>query len=152
MNNIRIIETKTINQLCKKCHIIFVKKSCERKRTGNTAKRFLQNDFELLKKPVPSFCQRQFKLTVTFLLFRGRILTLNNKILISTKYHMFVIINISSNLLQTLSSFLTNNSKCYVTKNGKRSSCRKYHNVMSLKNITIFEKKDLTENNNSNDN
>ena len=29
---------------------------------------------------------------------------------------MFVIINISSNLLQTLSSFLTNNSKCYVTK------------------------------------
>ena len=40
---------------------------------------------------------------------------------------MLVIINISSNLLQTLSSFLTNNSKCYATKNGK------YHNVTSLK-------------------
>ena len=93
---------------------------------------------------------------MTFLLFRGRILTLNSKTLINTKYHMFVIINISSNLLQTLSSFLTNNSKCYVTKkqkkNGKKSSCRKYHNVTSLKNITIFEKKNLTENNNSNNN
>ena len=65
---------------------------------------------------------------------------------------MFVIINISSNLLQTLSSFLTNNSKCYVTKNGKKSSSRKYHNVTSLKKITIFEKKNLTKNNNSNNN
>ena len=37
-------------------------------------------------------------------------------------------------------------------KNGKKSSCRKYHNVTSLKNITIFEKKNLTENNNSNTN
>ena len=41
---------------------------------------------------------------------------------------MFVILNISSNLLQTLSSFLTNN-----LKNGKKSSRRKYHNVSSLK-------------------
>ena len=65
---------------------------------------------------------------------------------------MFVIINISSNLLQTLSSFLTNNSKCYVTKNGKKSPRRKYHNVTSLENIAIFEKKNLTENSNSNNN
>ena len=46
---------------------------------------------------------------------------------------MFVIINISPNLLQTLSSFLTNISKCYVTKNGKKLSRRKYHNATSLK-------------------
>ena len=65
---------------------------------------------------------------------------------------MFVIINISSNLLQTLSSFLMNNSKCYVTKKWKKSSRRKYYNVTSLKNITIFENKNLTENNNSNNN
>ena len=42
-------------------------------------------------------------------------------------------------------------------KNGKRSSRRKYDNVTSLnidvtKNITIFEEKNLTENNNSNNN
>ena len=54
---------------------------------------------------------------------------------------MFVIINISSNLLQTLSSFLTNDWKFYVIKNGKKSSRRIYHNVASLKYITIFEKK-----------
>ena len=52
---------------------------------------------------------------------------------------MFVILNISSNLLQTLSSFLTNNSKCYVTKNGEKSSRQKYHNVSSLK-IDVTEK------------
>ena len=52
---------------------------------------------------------------------------------------MFVIINISSNLLQTLWSYLTNNSKCYVTKNGKKSSRRKYHNLTSLK-IDVIEK------------
>ena len=52
---------------------------------------------------------------------------------------MFVIINISSNLLQTLSSFLTNNSKFYVQKNGKKSSRRKYHNVASLE-IDVIEK------------
>ena len=69
---------------------------------------------------------------------------------------MFVIINISSNLLQTLSSFLTNKSKCYVTKNGKKSR-RKYYNVTSLK-IDVIEKyyyickKKLTESNNSNSN
>ena len=57
---------------------------------------------------------------------------------------MFAIINILSNLLQTLSSFLKNNSKCYVTtKKWKKSSRRKYHNVTSLKNITIFEKKEF---------
>ena len=33
---------------------------------------------------------------------------------------MFVTINISSNLLQTLSSLLPNNSKCYVTKKWKK--------------------------------
>ena len=37
-------------------------------------------------------------------------------------------------------------------KNGKKWSRRKYHNVTSLKNITIFEKKNLTENNNINNN
>ena len=42
-------------------------------------------------------------------------------------------------------------------KNGKKSPHRKYHNVTSLKmtslkNITIFEKKNLTKNNNSNNN
>ena len=37
-------------------------------------------------------------------------------------------------------------------KNGKKSSRRKYHNVTSLKNIAIFEKKNFTENNNSNNN
>ena len=42
-------------------------------------------------------------------------------------------------------------------KNGKKSPRRKYHNVTSLKmtslkNITIFEKKNLTKNNNSNNN
>ena len=52
---------------------------------------------------------------------------------------MFVVINISCNLLQTLSYFLTNNSKSYVTKNGKKSSHCKYHNVMSLK-IDVYEK------------
>ena len=52
---------------------------------------------------------------------------------------MFVSINSSSNLLQSLLSFLTNNSKCYVTKNGKKSSSRKYHNVTSLK-IDVIEK------------
>ena len=71
---------------------------------------------------------------------------------------MFVIINISFNLLQTLSSFLINNSKRYVIKkNAKKSSCRKYHNATSLK-IEVIEKyyyirkKNLTENNNSNNN
>ena len=52
---------------------------------------------------------------------------------------MFVIINISSNLLQTLSSFFTHNSKRYVTKNGKKLSGQKYHNVASLK-IEVIEK------------
>ena len=52
---------------------------------------------------------------------------------------MFLIIKISSNLLETSSSFLTNNSKFYVTKNGKKSSRRKYHNVTSLK-IDVIEK------------
>ena len=70
---------------------------------------------------------------------------------------MFVIINISSNLLQTLSSFLTNNSNVMSQKIWKKSSRRKYHNVTSLKlaslkNTTIFEKKNLTENNNNNNN
>ena len=37
-------------------------------------------------------------------------------------------------------------------RNGKKSSRRKYHNVKSLKNVTIFEKKNLTGNNNSNNN
>ena len=46
---------------------------------------------------------------------------------------MFLIINISSNLLETLSCFFSNNSKCYVTKNGKNSSRRKYHNLTPLK-------------------
>ena len=52
---------------------------------------------------------------------------------------MFVIINISSSLLQTLSSFLKNNSKCYVTKNGEKPSRRKYHNVTPFK-IDVIEK------------
>ena len=53
---------------------------------------------------------------------------------------MFVTINISSNLLQTLSSFLTNNSKYDMSqKNGKKSSRRIYHNVVSLK-IDVIEK------------
>ena len=52
---------------------------------------------------------------------------------------MFVIINITCSLLQTLSSFFTTNQKCYATKNGKKSSRRKYHNVTSLK-IDIIEK------------
>ena len=64
---------------------------------------------------------------------------------------MFVIINISSNLLQTLSSFLKNNSKCYVTKNGEKPSRRKYHNVTPFK-IDIFGKKNIAANNNSNNN
>ena len=37
-------------------------------------------------------------------------------------------------------------------KNGKKSSRQNYHNVMSLKNIAIFKKKNLTKNNNSNNN
>ena len=43
------------------------------------------------------------------------------------------------NLLQTLSPFLTNNSKFYVRKNGKKSSRRRYHNATSLK-IDAIEK------------
>ena len=92
---------------------------------------------------------------MTFLLFRGRILTLNSKTLINTKYHMFVIINISSNLLQTLSSFLRDNANSYVTRKWKKvvtSEILRHWKLTSLKNITIFEKKNLTENNNSNNN
>ena len=37
-------------------------------------------------------------------------------------------------------------------KNEKKLSRRKYHDVTSLKNITIFQKKNLIENNNSDDN
>ena len=37
-------------------------------------------------------------------------------------------------------------------KNVKKLWRRKYHNVTSLKNITIFEKKNLTENSNSSNN
>ena len=37
-------------------------------------------------------------------------------------------------------------------KNGKKQSRQKYHHMTSLKNITTFEKKNLTENNNSNNN
>ena len=51
---------------------------------------------------------------------------------------MFIIIKISSNLLQTISSFLTNDSKSYVTKNGKKLSRRKY-SLRSLK-IDAIEK------------
>ena len=93
-----------------------------------------------------------------FLLFRGQILTLSSKTLINTKYHMFVTINISSNLLQTLSSFLTNNSKCYVTKKRKKSRhvgkiiTWRHWKLTSLKYITIFKNKNLTENSNSNNN
>ena len=64
---------------------------------------------------------------------------------------MFVIINISSNLLQTLLSYLTNNSKCYVTK--KWYIITGHHwKLTSLKKITMFEKENLTDNNNSNNN
>ena len=52
---------------------------------------------------------------------------------------MFVIINISSNLLQTLSSFLTNNLKCYVTKKWKKSRHVGNISVTSLK-IDVIEK------------
>ena len=52
---------------------------------------------------------------------------------------MFVIINISSNLLQTLSSFLTNNSKCYATKKWKKSRHVGNISVTSLK-IDVIEK------------
>ena len=62
---------------------------------------------------------------------------------------MLVIINISSNLLQTLSSFFRNNSKFYVTKKWKNFVASE---MTPLKNITIFEKKNLTENNNSKSN
>ena len=37
-------------------------------------------------------------------------------------------------------------------KNEKKLSRRKYHDLTSLKNITIFRKKNLIENNNSNNN
>ena len=52
---------------------------------------------------------------------------------------MFVSVSISSNLLRTLLSFVTNNSKFYVTKNGKKSPRRKYHNVTSLE-IDVIER------------
>ena len=69
---------------------------------------------------------------------------------------MFIIIKISSNLLQTISSFLTNDSKSYVTKNGKKLSRRKYSlrslKIDAIEKYSIFEKKNLTENNNSNNN
>ena len=52
---------------------------------------------------------------------------------------MFVIINITCTLLQTLSSFFTTNQKYYATKNEKKSSHRKYHHVTSIK-IDIIEK------------
>ena len=112
----------------------------------------LQNDFELLRKPVSSFCQRHFKLTVTFLLFRARILTLNSKTLINMKYHMFVIINISSNLQQTLSSFLKNNSKCYATKKWKKVATSEISQCDIIKNDIIEKYYYLTKSNNSSNN
>ena len=68
---------------------------------------------------------------------------------------MFVIINITSKLLQTLSSFLTNNSNVMSQKMEKRRHVGNiiiWRHLTSLKNITIFEKKNLTGNNNSNNN
>ena len=74
---------------------------------------------------------------------------------------MFAIINISSNLLQTLSSFLTNTyKKLKMLCHKKMEKSRHVENIImwphwkltSLKTITIFEKKSLTENNNSNNN
>ena len=89
---------------------------------------------------------------MTFLLFRGRILTLNSKTLINTKYHMFVIINISFNLLQTLASSLTNNSKCYVTKKWKKVVTSEISYCDVIEKYHYIRKKNLTENNNSNNN
>ena len=48
---------------------------------------------------------------------------------------MFVIIKISSNLLQ----ILPNNSECYVTKKWRKPSRRKIHKVMILR-IDVTEK------------
>ena len=57
------------------------------------------------------------------------------------KYHMFVIINISPNLLQNyrFSLRITQNVLSQKKKKGKMSSRRKYHNVTSLK-IDVIEK------------
>ena len=59
----------------------------------------------------------------------------------------------SSNLLQILSSFLTNNSKSYFTKKWKKS--RHVGNIIMWRHWKILlylKKKNLTENNNSNNN
>ena len=87
-------------------------------------------------------------------------MTLNNKTLINTKYHMFLIINISPNLLQNYRFSLRITQNVLSQKKKKKEKCRHVGNIImwlhwkltSLKNVTIFEKKNLTENNNSNNN
>ena len=58
---------------------------------------------------------------------------------------MFLIISISSNLLQTSSSFFTSNSKCYVTNKWKKFATSEISQSDVIEKYYYIRKKNLTE-------